>query len=357
MGKDNNAIIRYLSDKRRFADLFNAVLYGGRQVLDPEKLTEVSGTTYIDLGYREGDKPPKPKERRDDITMRYDDGGLYRILIGEMQSEIDYLLPLRNIKYLASHYDNQYEELKKKHKRDNDLVGATERLSGIKKTDRLVPVHMIWLYHGEKPWDGPRSFKDILDLSGADEEELKCLLEPRLLCVNEMTDFGSFHTELRELLKLLSIRGDKNALRTMISDDESYSHLGEDTIQAASVLLRAPKIWKNRKKYQIDEEGYDMCTALKEWREEIIEETTERVDRETTERVERETTERVERETTERVERETTERVERDTSEKETIQHIRSLILVEGFSIERALHALGIPGELHDTYIQKLKES
>ena len=37
-----------------------------------------------------------------------------------------------------------------------------------------------------------------------------------------------------------------------------------------------------------------MCTALKEWRDEIVEETTERVERETTVRVERETTERVE---------------------------------------------------------------
>lgn len=41
-----------------------------------------------------------------------------------------------------------------------------------------------------------------------------------------------------------------------------------DTLEAISVLLNAPKIWNNRKKYMNNnenEEEYNMCRALQEW--------------------------------------------------------------------------------------------
>ena len=60
---------------------------------------------------------------------------------------------------------------------------------------------------------------------------------------------------------------------------------------------------------------YDMCTGMREWKEEIIEETTE----------------------------------------NETVNHVKSLIHNEGFSIERALTALGVPQDKHSYYEAKLK--
>ena len=74
-----------------------------------------------------------------------------------------------------------------------------------------------------------------------------------------------------------------------------------------------------------------MCTGMREWKEEIIEETTAKVKAETTARVKEETTENY------------------------TVTHAKNLIHNEGFSIERALSALGVPQDKHGYYTTKLK--
>lgn len=40
MGKTDNALWEYWNDKEKFADLFNAKLFGGERVILPEYLTE-----------------------------------------------------------------------------------------------------------------------------------------------------------------------------------------------------------------------------------------------------------------------------------------------------------------------------
>ena len=287
MGDANNAIVNYLTDKRRFADLFNAVLYGGRQVLDPEKLTEISGATYEDIDRHEDNKRPDRKERRNDITMRYKDSDIYCIFIGEAQNNISYILPVRNLGYLAAGYRRQLTAIKREHDRNRDYSGFAEMASGLKKDEKLVPIHIIWVYHGEDPWDGPRSLRDLLDFGDDTEAAENYSLEPTLLCLNELTDASCFHTELGELIELLNRRNDKKALLNLVEKDSRFDNLDEETLEAASVLMNEPSIWNNRHKHKSETgEGYSMCTALKEWRDEIIEETTERVERETTERVE-----------------------------------------------------------------------
>ena len=42
MGKINNAISHYLSDNRRFADLFNGVCFHGETVVHSDDLSEAS---------------------------------------------------------------------------------------------------------------------------------------------------------------------------------------------------------------------------------------------------------------------------------------------------------------------------
>ena len=79
MGKANNAIINYLSDKKRFADMINAELYGGRQVIKSEGLIEISATTYTKKGKDQSDRPPRRSERRGDIAMVYEDSTIYRM--------------------------------------------------------------------------------------------------------------------------------------------------------------------------------------------------------------------------------------------------------------------------------------
>lgn len=56
MGKINNSINHYLSDKRRFADFFNGVYFNGQEIIRAEDLSETSQVYY---GITEADRYPE----------------------------------------------------------------------------------------------------------------------------------------------------------------------------------------------------------------------------------------------------------------------------------------------------------
>ena len=282
MGAENNVMNRYLSDKRRFADLINVVYYEGRQVIDPNDLTEISGTTYEVLVRTRKGKRPKRQERRNDIAMRYADRKVFRIYLTENQEYVNYILPIRDIEYLSAGYMKQLGQIRKRHEEANDLNSFAEWASGVSKTDRLKPIYLMWLYHGEAAWDGPRTLKDMMEF-GEEGEAKSGFLDytPRLVCVNEMDGYDSYRTELKELFQILGCRDDRKEMKKLFEADERFQHLDADTMEAASVLMHAPSIWKNRKKYMnriAEKEEYNMCQALREWEAEIREEFAEEME-------------------------------------------------------------------------------
>ena len=274
MGKKNNVILHYLSDKNRFADLINAEVYDGRQVIDPEKLIEISATTYEAIGKDAEVKTDGRRERRGDLAMRYEDGSIYRIFLGEAQNKILYTLPVKNMEYVAASYKKQLSDIIREHKRRKDLKDPDELLSGIAKYDRLKPIHLIWLYHGEKTWDGPRCLKDLMDF-GDDRDGFSRTFNdfvPHLLCINEMKDAVKYRTELRKLMEALRCVSDKERLKSMVVGNELFESLDEETFETALVLLNRSKIWNKRKKYMKEGGKYDMCKAFRDWEAEIVEE-------------------------------------------------------------------------------------
>ena len=87
-----------------------------------------------------------------------------------------------------------------------------------------------------------------------------------------MPDTEKYRNELRELMDLLRCRTDKTALQEMTERDARFEGLDEETYETASVLLNAPSIWRKRKRYMDKGGNYNMCTAMRDWAEEIREE-------------------------------------------------------------------------------------
>ena len=54
MGKADVNVNIWLSEKKRFANLFNGVIYGGRQVILPEDLEEVNPVSSVSVKNRTG---------------------------------------------------------------------------------------------------------------------------------------------------------------------------------------------------------------------------------------------------------------------------------------------------------------
>ena len=78
LGKQDELIYAYLSDKRRFADLFNAGYFEGRTVVDPAQLEQVSerSQTTADLTEGAGAKMQIPRSYYRDIRMKRRDGAV-----------------------------------------------------------------------------------------------------------------------------------------------------------------------------------------------------------------------------------------------------------------------------------------
>ena len=171
MGKDNERKLvdktkkdtvskSFWRDNEHFADLFNAVLFGGEQVVKPDNLeemdTDVSGVIMAD------DYKLSLGRFRDVVKKNFD--GIELVVLGlEIQEHIHYGMPLRTMVYDSLGYLKEFEGVRKWNK-DNGVkaVDADEFLSGIKKDDRFHPIINIILYYGEKEWDGPVSLKDMM---------------------------------------------------------------------------------------------------------------------------------------------------------------------------------------------------
>ncbi len=140
--------------------------------------------------------------------------------------------------------------------------------------------YLLWVYHGEEEWDGPRTLKDMMDF-GDDHDGFSKVFrnyEPQLLCINEMHDTEKYQTELKALFELLRLRSDKKALKNLVTEDERYNKLDQETYETAAVLMNAPSLLKKKQEYS-DSEGraYNMCKALRDWEAEIREESAEEI--------------------------------------------------------------------------------
>ena len=272
MGKISTSINHYLSDNRRFADLFNGICFQGRSVIHEGDLQEASQVYHEVMG--ETGKAEGRKERIRDICKLLKTGEILRVLALENQELTDYTMPLRCMQYDVMEYGKQLDALKKRNRQEGCLVTTAERLCGLKREDRIVPVYTLCLYHGEEKWDGPRSLSDMMDFGDLNDGFRKLFKDypMHLYCLNEAQDLQIFHTEVGMLFQALQYRKDRSGLKQLLQRDPGYRYLDADTVETMSVMLNLPSIWKNREKYmEKDDENrevYNMCQAVREWAEE-----------------------------------------------------------------------------------------
>ena len=269
MGETSIVVNDFMRDKRRFADAFNGFCFGGERVIKPEDLEE--GSEQYAQETKGGDGA-EVTERFRDVKMCLKSGGMLRILAIENQSYVDYTMPFRCMEYDCLEYGRQLRELKAENKHCKRLKEPAEVLSGILRTDRLIPMLTICIYHGEEVWNGPRTLGEMMDF-GEGTEGLRDLFSEysmRLFCINEYDDFDMFCTELREVFAVLNYRSDKLGMLKLMEENEAYHHLDRESVRTLSVLLKNPRIWEEREKYMSkneDKEEFDMCLALRELEE------------------------------------------------------------------------------------------
>lgn len=164
--KPNTVLREYWDNNERFADLFNAQLFGGEQVIKPDELLPVD-TAAVSV-FEHGEYAESIESARDKINIRRHSTALgveLELLGEENQEHIHYGMPMRLMGYDYYVYRKQYDDNAQKYKKCSEGLTRDEFLSKMKKTDKFVPVITIVVYYGSEPWDGARSLHEMLNIS------------------------------------------------------------------------------------------------------------------------------------------------------------------------------------------------
>ena len=153
MGNIDTESKKYMSDNAHFADAFNYLIYDGEPVIDPNSLSPLD-TTEIVIPY--GNEAREPEQKYRDVLKLWqamtDGEAVYAILGSEIQANVHYAMPVKDMLYDSMNYARQVEEAKKSY-RDQDekaeivRLTSAEFLSGFRKGDKLLPIITLVIYY------------------------------------------------------------------------------------------------------------------------------------------------------------------------------------------------------------------
>ena len=251
-------------NNERFADLFNAVLFDGKEVIQPEELMEADTdlSSVIKMN-RHADTV----QRVFDVVKKTSNGVSFVVWGLENQEKIHYAMPLRHMLGDALSYLKEYQDLAAKNKQENNFETEDEFLSKMKKTDRLHPVVSICIYYGEKEWDGPFRLTDMLDIP----EELKDIV-------------SDYDMHLVQLVKSEELRFHNEDINIVFEicraiykkENEKIRQIYETRAIDTELAFTIGAITKTQRlineALQTEMGGtVDMCKAMEEWEQECIE--------------------------------------------------------------------------------------
>lgn len=269
MGEPDIALKKYFSDKKRLADIFNYYCYDGREEIRPEELETKDRISNILISGK--GKKKYPVERIRDVLAVAQRNGTVLLLLGiENQNAIDYGMPIRHMVYDALTYANQIEDKAKQKKKESGQTETTgsEFMSGFSKGDKLTPILTLVIYYGRKPWDGPRNLEDMLDMKCV-PPEIQSYIQSQyalnLLEARTIRDYEKFHSDIREVFRILSCDDDRKKMRQIIEQDRNYHCLAHDAADAIATLTASNEImnYSNKRKGEVD-----MCKAIQDMIEE-----------------------------------------------------------------------------------------
>lgn len=259
MGQIDLAMKEALKQGEYFADICNMLLFQGRQVVLPEKLTPMD--TAEELSIRSRKQSFSIERQRDvlklvNVNQMEDERAAYVIIGIENQSEIHYAMPIRNMLYDALQYSIQVQESGEKRG-----GSAAEFLSGMTADDRIKPVITMVVYTGEEPWEYPLSIRDVVDTSGLPTEMLQYIPDTRLLLldVRHSQDLDLLRTGLKHIFKAIQFYKRKRELKEYIlNPDNGFAHVPTllANVFEQLVKLKLPDLGA--------EEEVNMCEALEE---------------------------------------------------------------------------------------------
>ncbi len=259
MGKTDTATREYINDSQIFADVFNYYAFGGRKVVEPSKLEELDTSALLTVFGKDGDEEmiQRYRDALKIATLMADENAAYVIFGIEAQTHIDYGMPIRTFLYDGLQYDSQARKIKAAHIEAGDERSRDEFVSGLYKSDKILPVVTVVIYFGAKPWDGVTRLSDLYECKYKELVDLAPDYNMHLIEPARMTDedFGKFSTSMGKVLKFMKLSRGKNGMQELMETDDAYKSIDR---KAARVLKEYANISLD---IDSNEEVVDMCKA------------------------------------------------------------------------------------------------
>lgn len=257
----------YWRNNDRFADLFNQVFFNGEALLTADKLDDrdtEDSAVIVEKGR------VMSVSRARDLVKQYAEGMDLVLISIENQMKIHYGMPVRTMLYEALDYTRQCKELERQHRKNRELDGADEFLSGICPGDKINAAVTLVIYYGEKPWDGPMCLADMMDIP----EPFKILFNNHNIHLLSVRQADKYHFQNKDnqdfftLIDMLYKEGKVDIKRFK----EKYPNL--DVYWETLAALGAATGTSELVDYALENEGgrINMCTALESLKKEGIQE-------------------------------------------------------------------------------------
>ena len=243
----------------RFASLFNTVVFGGQEIVKPEELSELDTdvSNVVELGeYKE------TLTRARDIVKRAAYGVDFVIMGIESQTRVHYGMPLRVMIYDSLGYLKECRKITRQHKKAGDKATPEEFLSGLHRDDRLHPIISIVIYYNEKPWDGPKSLKDLMVEMPPEISSVFSDYRMNLLEVGKSERYWFNNRDVQDIFEAARhiYKGEFAQVKEMFGERNISSDVGA----MIGVMTDSNQIIEQAYK---SEGGMNMCTALEKLKE------------------------------------------------------------------------------------------
>lgn len=162
--KPDTVLKNYWNDNEHFADLFNAVLFGGEPLITPDELEDIDTEAAFILEHRNYAESIRTSRDSIKVCKKSLTFGAELTMLGlESQEHIHYAMSMRVMGYDYGTYRKQYDSNAAKYQSAAGLT-EDEYLSRMKKTDKFTPVITVVVYYGEKAWDASTTLHGMLDI-------------------------------------------------------------------------------------------------------------------------------------------------------------------------------------------------
>lgn len=262
MGRKEEPIIEYCEKSHNFADLLNGWMFAGRKAILPEQVHSVDSRYTAKSGKG---RSARYRTRYRDV-VKHVEGAYIRVIIGtEMQSYIDYAMPVRVMDYDALEYKSQAASLRRRHRAEEPQKVF---LSDMQKEDRLTPALTLVLYFGTKAWDSAKNLHGILDFTGIPRELKKYIPDYPVyvldICHESDERLLEFPRNLACMFMILKYQKNKEKLLEVLENVEAFQQVDGEMYDAVWTYTNEKKLLELKEQAEDENGGVNVCQAIRE---------------------------------------------------------------------------------------------